>query len=115
MLIKMVSALLMVTPFWWVSCGAAGLGAVAGLGAGLGAVACLGADVGTDAASCADAGTAVSGAAGLKGVCVGTRGLALTAVRSIKQFAPCNASCFSKLSICAYPVDGEKVGVFEPC
>ena len=97
MLIKMVSALLMVTPFWWVSCGAAatGLGAVAGLGA--------------------DAGTAVSGAAGLRGVCVGTRGLALTAVRSIKQFAPCNAGCFSELSICAYPVDGEKVGVFEPC
>ena len=101
MLIKMVSALLMVTPFWWVSCGAAAAG--------------LGAAAGTDAASCADAGTAVSGAAGLKGVCVGTRGLALTAVRSIKQFAPCNASCFSKLSICAYPVDGEKVGVFEPC
>ena len=107
MLIKMVSALLMVTPFWWVSCGAAA--------AGLGAVAGLGADVGTDAASCTDAGTAVSGAAGLRGMCVGTRGLALTAVRSIKQFAPCNASCFCKLSICAYPVDGEKVGVFEPC
>ena len=105
MLIKMVSALLMVTPFWWVNCGAAGLGAVAGLGA----------DVGTDAASCTDAGTAVSGAAGLRGMCVGARGLALTAVRSIKQFAPCNASCFCKLSICAYPVDGEKVGVFEPC
>ena len=107
MLIKMVSALLMVTPFWWVSCGAAAVG--------LGAVAGLGADVGTDAASCTDAGTAVSGAAGLRGMCVGARGLALTAVRSIKQFAPCNASCFCKLSICAYPVDGEKVGVFEPC
>ena len=55
MLIKMVSALLMVTPFWWVSCGAAAAG--------------LGADAGTDVASCADAGTAVSGAAGLRGVC----------------------------------------------